>query len=101
MSAKTTTAPRPSSVSIGTETQETGRPEASRRTNRVVRIHDPVGLRRRRAHGGVEILRTDPQASQIRQGLGRHAKPPGSIESNFGAPGHVKQRRGFASLRDM
>jgi hypothetical protein len=39
----------------------------------------------------VEALGSDRQAGQIGQGMGRHEKPPGSIESKFGTPGDVKQ----------
>jgi hypothetical protein len=50
----------------------------------VVGIDDADRLRGRGAHGGKEILRTDPQASQIGEGMRWHANPPDTNESTFG-----------------
>jgi hypothetical protein len=55
----------------------------------VIRIDDPDRRRGRLARGGEEILGTDPQANQIGQGMGWHAKPPGTPKSTFAPPGDV------------
>ena len=52
----------------------------------VVGINHPHRRRGRLAHGGEQILGTDPQASQIDQGMRWHAKPPGTSESTCAPP---------------